>query len=72
MASRDIYERAVDEDVQQNGHNTCPECEGRVTSNTRETVCDDCGLVLDDERLDHGPDWRPYQQDTYGSRRAVR
>jgi len=60
MASRDIYERTFDEDVQQNDHNTCPECDGRVTANAHETVCDDCGLVIEDEAIDHGPKWREF------------
>jgi transcription initiation factor TFIIB len=49
------YERSFDEDVA-NAPNDCPECEGRVTTNTHETVCDDCGLVFRDESLDRGPE----------------
>jgi transcription initiation factor TFIIB len=49
------YERSFDEDVAHTT-NTCPECEGRVTTNTHETLCDDCGLVLTDEALDRGPE----------------
>ena len=56
---RDIYETSFDEDVQTSA-NHCPECNGRVTTNAAETVCDDCGLVLDDQRIDHGPEWRPF------------
>ena len=63
MASRDIYERTFDEDVQQRDHNTCPECDGRVTTNAHETVCDDCGLVVEDEAIDHGPEWRRFDTD---------
>lgn len=60
MSTRDTYDGGFDEDVQQNEHNTCPECSGRVTTNTRETVCDDCGLVLDEQRIDPGPEWREF------------
>ena len=63
MASRDIYGRRFDEDVQQNGHNTCPECDGRVTTNSHETVCDDCGLVIVEQRVDRGPDWRSFDDE---------
>lgn len=69
MASRDIYQRTFDEDVQQDEHNSCPECDGRVTVNARETVCDECGLVLDDDWIDRGPEWRAYTEDN-GGRRA--
>jgi transcription initiation factor TFIIB len=68
MASRNIYEQTFDEDVQQNEHNTCPECGGRVTSNTHETVCDDCGLVVEDQEMDRGPEWRKFHNDEGGRR----
>jgi transcription initiation factor TFIIB len=57
MASRNIYEQTFDEDVQEDEQNSCPECDGRVTTNAYETVCDDCGLILNDEALDHGPQY---------------
>jgi transcription initiation factor TFIIB len=60
MSRSDSYSRRFDEDVQQNDHNTCPECGGRVTTNTRETVCDDCGLVVEEQRVDPGPEWREF------------
>ena len=59
---RAIYTTTVDEDVQPSA-NQCPECDGRVTTNAAETVCDDCGLVLDDQRIDHGPEWRSFDAD---------
>ncbi|MFC6733905.1 transcription initiation factor IIB family protein [Haladaptatus sp. DYSN1] len=59
MATRDIYETAFDEDVQ-TSQNTCPECDGRVTTNSHETVCDDCGLILADQAIDPGPEWRSF------------
>jgi transcription initiation factor TFIIIB Brf1 subunit/transcription initiation factor TFIIB len=64
MAIRDIYERAFDEDVQTDAEsNQCPECDGRVTTNAVETVCEECGLVINEQRIDHGPEWRPYDND---------
>ena len=41
---------------------SCPECGGPLIrdENHGETVCEDCGLVLDDEVLDHGPEWRAF------------
>ena len=70
MASRDIYEQTFDEEVQQNDHNTCPECDGRVTANAHETVCDDCGLVVKDKAIDHGPEWREFEDNTENKRRT--
>ncbi|WP_256391479.1 transcription initiation factor IIB [Natronoarchaeum rubrum] len=64
MAISDIYETAFDEDVQQETTtNQCPECDGRVTTNTVETVCEECGLVIDEQRIDPGPEWRSFDKD---------
>ncbi|GAA0263542.1 transcription initiation factor IIB [Halobacterium noricense] len=64
MATRDIYETGFDEDVQvDSSPNQCPECNGRVTTNAVETVCEDCGLVIDEQRIDHGPEWRAYDDE---------
>jgi len=40
----------------------CPECGGPlVTDEERgETVCDDCGLVVEEDEIDHGPEWRAF------------
>ena len=72
MSTRDIYDDGFDEDVQQNEHNTCPECRGRVTTTVRETVCDDCGLVLDDRPVDLGPEWRSFPDQEDRERPAAR
>jgi transcription initiation factor TFIIB len=64
MAIRDIYETGFDEDVQtESSGNQCPECNGHVTTNVKETVCEDCGLVIEEQCLDHGPEWRAYDAD---------
>ncbi|WP_459191376.1 transcription initiation factor IIB [Halosimplex sp. J119] len=40
----------------------CPECGGSlVTDDTRgETVCEDCGLVVEEDEIDPGPEWRAF------------
>jgi len=64
MATRDIYESGFDEDIRtESSTNQCPECDGRVTTNAVETVCEDCGLVIDEQRIDHGPEWRAYDDE---------
>jgi len=64
MATRDIYESGFDEDVRtESSANQCPECDGRVTTNVVETVCEDCGLVINEQRIDHGPEWRAYDDE---------
>ncbi|MDZ7702313.1 MAG: transcription initiation factor IIB family protein [Halobacteriales archaeon] len=42
---------------------TCPECEGQLRAEGRETVCGACGLVVAEDRLDRGPEWRPFEAD---------
>ena len=52
----------------------CPEC----TSNnlvhdydTGETICGDCGLVLYEQTLDKGPEWRAFTQEEKATRSRV-
>lgn len=42
---------------------TCPECDGDLERDSYETVCGDCGLVVDTDRLDRGPEWRSFADD---------
>jgi transcription initiation factor TFIIB len=40
----------------------CPECGGQLATDTEhgETVCTDCGLVVEADEIDHGPEWRAF------------
>ena len=58
MAIRDIYETPFDEDVQSGPTSECPECSGTVRPNGIESVCTSCGLVVDEQQVDPGPEWR--------------
>lgn len=35
----------------------------QVRTNSVETVCEDCGLVIDEQRIDHGPEWWAFEDD---------
>ena len=41
---------------------SCPECGGQLTSDEKhgEQVCRDCGLVVEENEIDHGPEWRAF------------
>jgi transcription initiation factor TFIIB len=41
---------------------TCPECGGNVVNDEEhgETVCADCGLVVEQDSVDRGPEWRAF------------
>ena len=43
------------------GADRCPECSGRLRSVETEVRCEDCGLVVDERRIDHGPEWRSFE-----------
>ncbi|USZ71638.1 transcription initiation factor IIB [Natronosalvus halobius] len=40
----------------------CPECGGRLISDSEhaETVCSECGLVVEEDEIDRGPEWRAF------------
>jgi transcription initiation factor TFIIB len=53
---------------------SCPECESAslVTSGDGdEIVCEDCGLVLDDQQIDRGPEWRAFNHGERQSKSRV-
>lgn len=57
MAQQTETERqsATDETV-----GDCPHCDGRVETSDGERICIDCSAVIDDQVVDHGPEWRNY------------
>jgi transcription initiation factor TFIIB len=61
-------------EVRQRLVDKCPEC---GSSNfihdydTGETVCGDCGLVLYEQMMDKGPEWRAFTQEEKASRSRV-
>ncbi|GAB7010715.1 transcription initiation factor IIB [Halorubrum trueperi] len=61
MAIRHNSEQRSGDDVSTD--TTCPECGGAVRTNAIETVCEDCGLLVDDQQIDHGPEWRSFDDD---------
>jgi len=52
----------------------CPECASINLVHdydTGETICGDCGLILYEQMLDKGPEWRAFTQDGKASRSRV-
>lgn len=41
----------------------CSECGGTVRQEPNERVCEECGLVLAADQIDHGPEWRCLDDD---------
>ncbi|MFB6172879.1 MAG: transcription initiation factor IIB family protein [Haloarculaceae archaeon] len=53
----------VDERVdERTDERLCPECGGKLVSDTEhgETVCQECGLVVEEDEIDRGPEWRAF------------
>ncbi len=53
---------------------TCPECGGSNLIHdydTGETICGDCGLVILEQMMDKGPEWRAFTQQEKASRSRV-
>lgn len=49
---------------------TCPECTGTVTADGTEQICSECGLVVSEDSLDRGPDWRSFADDDTNPKRT--
>ncbi|OVE84059.1 transcription initiation factor IIB [Natronolimnobius baerhuensis] len=52
-----------DETTGQEGVRTCPECDSTSltrSSDESEISCEDCGLILEEETIDRGPEWRAF------------
>ncbi len=54
-------DREVDQDSK-HPETVCPECDGRLASDSGhgETVCEGCGLVVAEDSIDRGPEWRAF------------
>ncbi|MFC4989820.1 MULTISPECIES: transcription initiation factor IIB [Saliphagus] len=40
----------------------CPECDGRIAYDEEhgERACEECGLILEEDEIDRGPEWRSF------------
>jgi len=61
-STRERDEQITEQSSEQEAVETCPECSGNVVTDTEhgETVCEDCGLVVEEDEIDHGPEWRAF------------
>ena len=51
----------------------CPECNGRLAHDHKhgETACVECGFVVDNDEIDHGPEWRAHTSNERDQRSRV-
>ncbi|SEV88346.1 transcription initiation factor IIB [Natrinema salifodinae] len=59
-----------DHDERERSH--CPECAGRIRRDEEhgERTCTECGLVLDADEIDYGPEWRTFDDEDEDRRRV--
>jgi len=55
-------ERETDEQTEERTDVACPECSGNLVVDDEhgETVCQSCGLVVKEDSVDRGPEWRAF------------
>jgi transcription initiation factor TFIIB len=60
--TRERDEEITEQPTEQEAPEACPECSGNVVTDTEhgETVCEDCGLVIEEDEIDRGPEWRAF------------
>lgn len=52
---------------------TCPDCDvaSLIKNADGERICEECGAVLDDSPIDHGPEWRAFDEAERSSRSRI-
>ncbi|MEZ3114311.1 transcription initiation factor IIB family protein [Halobaculum sp. MBLA0147] len=62
LRSRRRDEETTTEETEQDEGLNCPECGGQVINDEAhgESVCADCGLVVEEDDIDRGPEWRAF------------
>ena len=68
-------ERTTEEETETEEETGCPECESdslvRSADGGGELVCEDCGLVIEEENIDRGPEWRAFNHSERQSKSRV-
>ncbi|WP_423998737.1 transcription initiation factor IIB [Haloarcula salina] len=61
-STRERAENVTEGEAEHESTEACPECGGDVVTDAEhgETVCEDCGLVVEEDEIDHGPEWRAF------------
>ncbi|MFC4248149.1 transcription initiation factor IIB family protein [Natribaculum luteum] len=62
------------EAADQAGVRTCPECDSSAvtrSSDESEISCEECGLILEEETIDRGPEWRAFNASERDSKSRV-
>ncbi len=74
IRQRDVTETETEAETERAGEREhCPECDGRLVSDEEhgEVVCTDCGLVVEEDEIDPGPEWRAFNSNERDSKSRV-
>ncbi|EMA01183.1 transcription initiation factor IIB [Haloferax denitrificans] len=72
--TRDVRSRESERDEKQRDETqVCPECSGHLVTDEEhgETICEECGLVVEDTVVDRGPEWRAFDSAERDSKSRV-
>jgi transcription initiation factor TFIIB len=72
--TREREQEEAQEETEDSELQVCPECnsDNLVSSaDGGEIVCDDCGLVIEEENIDRGPEWRAFNHSERQSKSRV-
>lgn len=71
MSVRPVYERRFDDDDGQTiNKETCPDCSGVLRTTGGETTCEECGLIVNEYRIDHAATATNYSDDETNQERT--
>ncbi|WP_407416449.1 transcription initiation factor IIB [Methanobrevibacter sp.] len=71
MKNKRSLKKSTEEDINHMPENICPECNSTdldYNSSRAELTCKRCGLVIDENIIDHGPEWRAFNPEQRNSR----
>lgn len=49
----------------------CPECDGDIITEGTDQYCSECGLIISDQKIDPGPEWRSFNDSDGTSKSRV-
>jgi len=69
-----VRQRETESETESTDETTrCPECSGQLVTDEEhgETVCRECGLVVESDEIDRGPEWRAFDSAERDSKSRV-
>lgn len=68
VSSESVEKNTTTHETSQIGENECPECGAPLVADNHraETYCEECGTVVSSGEIDHGPEWRNFDDPERG------